>query len=119
MSPLTLLLCAAGIAMASTNVMSDSATGLWHYKDDRVSMRLRLADDGTCRVTDKFPGTSMDALCEYTSHGRILVLDWPGIWVGRFPKPGPVRLYFDPVAEVLEVEGETRRVLVRSTGVKR
>jgi hypothetical protein len=110
-----LLLSAALVALASTNTIAAPATGTWQYEDANVSMRIRLWEDGTCRVSAKLAsGPSVGALCTYIVYGRHLVLAWPGIPVNGYAKPSPLRLEFDHEAETLVVEGERERALTRS-----
>jgi hypothetical protein len=111
-----LVLVAAAISMAEVNVHAASVSGTWEYQSPDVSMRLRLDEHGTCRVTARLTrGTSVDALCTYTVETYVVTLYWPGIPVKGHRVPETLRLHLHPGAEILEMEGEPRHVLTPAT----
>jgi hypothetical protein len=112
MSAFRLFLFAAAVLIAGGNVLAASVSGKWEYQNADVSMRLRLDDGGTCRVTAKLTrGPSVDALCTYTVETYVVTLYWPGIPVNGHRVPETLRLYLHPGAEILEMEGEPQRIL--------
>ena len=112
MSVLRLSLFAAAVSLGGGNVLAASVSGMWEYQSADVSMRLRLDEEGTCRVTAKLTrGPPADALCTYTVETYVVTLYWPGMPVNGQRIPETVRLYLHPGAEILEMEGEPRRIL--------
>jgi len=109
-----LLLLTVILAASNTYAMSSPVAGTWKYEDAHVSMTVRLADDGTCRVTAKLDaGPGMDALCTYAIYGDAVVIAWRGYSVAGAPAE-PVRMLFDAASDTFVVEGEVERVLTRS-----
>jgi hypothetical protein len=112
MSTVRLLLFAAAFSIAGGNVLAASVSGTWEYQNPDVSMRLRLDEAGTCRITAKLArGPSVDALCTYTVETYVVTLHWPGVPLNGHRVPETLRLHLHPGAEILEMEGEPRRIL--------
>ena len=114
-----ILLLLAIVAASNADAMPSSATGTWKYEDAHVSMTVRLAGDGACRVTAKLDtGPRVDALCTYAIYGDALVLAWRGINVNTGEGTAPLRMLFDTASNSFAVEGEPERVLTRSGAVE-
>ena len=110
-----LLLLVAIFAASNANAIATSVAGTWKYEDVHVSMVVRLADDGTCRVTAKLDtGPGMDALCTYAIYGDAVVIAWRGGFNVGGTQAAPVRMLFDAASDTFVVEGESERVLTRS-----
>ena len=99
--------------------MTSSVTGTWKYEDLQVSMTVRLAGDGTCRVTAKLDSShGFDALCTYAIYGDAIVIAWRGFNLSTGGVTPPIRMLFDPASDTFAVEGESERVLTRYGVVK-
>jgi len=113
------LFLAAILAASNANAVTSSVNGTWRYEDVRVSMTVKLAGDGSCRVTAKIDvGPRVDALCTYAIYGDAVVLAWPGFNVISGKPTAPLRMLFDATSDSFVLEGETNRVLTRSGVVK-
>jgi len=106
---LVLLAAASGLAGAAT---TREIEGTWKYQDADDFFQVRLEHGGECLLS----ASTSSSDSAYMVH-CIYVLHWPRVdvtWIGDDEgNPASLRLYLGAGGDLMRVDGEPRRPLVR------